>query len=638
MGRINLLDKNVAELIAAGEVVERPASIVKELAENSIDAGATAVTIEIRRGGIAYIRVTDNGSGILPEDVPLAFLRHATSKIKAADDLNFISTLGFRGEALASVAAVSRLELTTKTREQPLGTFIRIEGGEQLELVEAGCPDGTTITVRDLFYNVPARQKFLKKDVSEGNQVGSIVDKLALSHPEVSFKFIVDQRVRLHTPGDGKLLSAIHAVFGGEFAAGMRPVDYGMSPVSVKGFASAASYSRNNRAMQHFFINGRYIRSRICAAALEDAYKNSIMVGKYPSCVLNVLLPAELVDVNVSPAKTEVRFMNDRSVFDAVYFAVKSALSQDDILKKMAEPAPKTQVANQLSPFQNDDSAQEQQTRLPKPPALPEMPAVQENPLMAGLQVHTLKEEYQKDAPSEEFQFISPDKLELPKEQLEQKGITFIPESPLPEAKGESPEPLDTQNPEPLSVRVIGELFRTYLLFEGDEVFFLLDKHAAHERILYEKLKRSIKTEERQLLLQPVVVSVSPEENQALTEQAELLKQMGFVCEDFGNNTVILREVPMLLAAYNIEDILLDIAQKLAENRREVNSDQYEGLLHSIACRAAIKANDRTSIEELTALLQQVYADDEIRHCPHGRPVVIALTRREIERKFGRIQ
>ncbi len=685
MGKINVLDKNVAELIAAGEVIERPASIVKELLENSIDAGASSITVEIRRGGIGYIRVTDNGGGILPEDIPLAFLRHATSKIKLSDDLNFISTLGFRGEALASIAAVSRLELTSKPPECQFGRVICMEGGEQRSLEDAGCPDGTTIIVRDLFYNVPARLKFLKKDVSEGNTIAGIVDKIALSHPEISFRLISEHKVRMQTPGDGKLLSAIQAVFGNEFADGLIPVEYGFNGVSVKGYTSSDQSARGTRAMQHFFVNSRYVRSRTCMAALEEGYKNAIMVGKYPYCVLNVGISCDLVDVNVHPAKTEIRFMNERVVFDAVYFAVKSALSQHDVLKKAVEEFPRSnKIPNLLSGFRSEEADQlplpansretaalsdsSAQADSPAPPAPPfpysaksnggtvtlhsdSAPYHVPNAPKSILPLQNFKEEVVpkqvEDHSLEEFQFIRPEQL-VPNpapqpgssDVFSENKVTFVaePAAPRPrEASGKTVrmEPSIEVPPE-IPVRVIGELLRTYVVFEAEDTLFLMDKHAAHERILFEKLKRSVSTEERQLLLKPVVVSVSPEENQALCDHRELLMKMGFFFEEFGNNSLAIREVPLVLAEYDVADLFLDTAAKLIANKRDVSSDTLENLLHSIACRSAIKAHDQNSIEELTELLRQVYANDEIRHCPHGRPVVIAMTRSEIEKQFGR--
>ena len=659
MPNIQVLPKNIAELIAAGEVIERPASIVKELVENSIDAGATAVTVELKGGGVAFLRVTDNGCGIAREEMPTAFLRHATSKIRLSDDLNSISTLGFRGEALASVAAVSRLEMTSRPAGQEFGAVLRLEGGEPATLDDAGCPKGTTIVVRDLFYNVPARLNFLRKDVTEGNAAVAVVEKLALSHPEVSFKCICERKTRLHTPGDGELLSAIHAVFGGEFSEAMIPVDYGVGGISVKGYASATEHSRQNRSMQHFFVNGRYIRSKTCYAALEEGYKNSIMSGRYPFCVLNVKLSFEAVDVNVHPAKTEVRFLNDRSVYDAVYFAVKAALSKDDILKKAALEVRPTTVPNLLGGFQSEET---EQTVLAAPSAASREPVAGPSPmrkvsepkapfasvLRSPQSPYRAQEPVSTEEPVSgeardsiperlEYQYISPASLTSP----EKPKITFIPE-PDDEEEAEAPA-LETaeEEAEPatlpeLPARVIGELFRTYVLFESGDTFFLLDKHAAHERILFERLKRSVSTGERQILLKPVVVTVSTEERQAAFDHEETLRETGFAFEDFGPHTLLLREVSLVLAEYDSAGIFLDTLQKLLEQRREVTSEACENLLHSMACRAAIKAHDENSIEELTELLRQVYANDEIRHCPHGRPVAIALTQSELERRFGR--
>lgn len=654
MEPIRVLDKTVSELIAAGEVVERPSSIVKELLENSIDAGATAVTVEIRGGGVRSIRVTDNGCGIPAGEIPTAFLRHATSKIQLSDDLNFISTLGFRGEALPSIAAVSKVEMSSKPSNSPLGYRVCLEGGELILEEEAGCPDGTTIFVRDLFYNVPARLKFLKQDRTEANGVASVLDKLALSHPEISFKLVSDGKVRLHTPGNGELLAAIHAVFGKEFAAAMRKVEYRYQGVSVEGYTSSTESGRSTRSMQHFFVNSRYIRSKLCLGALEEGYKNSLMVGKCPFCVLNLRLPYEAVDVNVHPAKIEVRFSRERDVFDGIYFAVKSALAKEDLLKK-AEELPKKPQKNLLSPFHSGKSEKIEQVSIPVPKD--SSPAVKLPLHSERMTLHQPKAAYQfqpNQAPSpiqvpkeDSFQFVDLSRLsepEIPKNLLEEKKIVFIPEEKddpvsepvltgASEKKGEEPS-LEKQG---LPVRVIGELFQTYVLFEGDQQFFLLDKHAAHERILFEKLKKSVTTEERQVLLTPILVSVSSEEEDVLLANKELILQLGFYFEEFGNHTLLLREVPLVLAEYDLTDIFLDLAKKLLEQKREISSDSLEHLLHSMACRSAIKANDKSDIAELTELLRQVYADDEIRHCPHGRPVVVAFTKAELEKKFGRI-
>ncbi|MFZ2538462.1 MAG: DNA mismatch repair endonuclease MutL [Oscillospiraceae bacterium] len=635
MGKINVLGKNVSELIAAGEVIERPASIVKELLENSIDANASAITVEVRRGGISYIRITDNGYGMIKDDVKVAFLRHATSKIKESDDLDRISTLGFRGEALASIAAVSRVEMTSKTSDMQFGTKIMLEAGEIVEADEVGCPTGTTIIVRDLFFNVPARLKFLKRDASEGNSISGIIDKIALSHPEISFKLISDNKIKSHTPGNGDLLSAVHAIFSKEVSATLIPVEYELNGISAKGYISNTTVTRTNRAMQHFFVNSRYVKSKTCMVALEEGYKNSIMVGRYPSCVLNITVPVNSVDVNVHPAKIEVRFVNERVVFDAIYFAVKSTLTSDDILKNGSEVQKSIQVRNLLSTFKSQESEQTNiETVWEDEPKKPDAPSpYKENfiPIKSTNTSFLSKEvEYKINAQIEQndFSYIKPQNLVKTDENIVVNVDTgeVIEQEPVKKAPQNMP-----------FVRVIGELFKTYVLFEVEDKFLLLDKHAAHERIIFEKLKTSISIDDRQILLKPIITAVSTEEMQALNDNVEMIEKLGFVFDEFGNNSVIIREVPLVLSTYNLSDIFLDIANKLIENRRNVTSDIFEHLLHSIACRSAVKANDQNSIEDLTELLKQVYADDEIRHCPHGRPVAIAMTKGEIEKKFGRI-
>ena len=653
MSKIHVLSREVAELIAAGEVVERPASVVKELLENAIDASASAVTVDIRHGGISYIRVTDNGSGVEPGDLPTAFLRHATSKVRLSDDLTAIGTLGFRGEALASIAAVSRVEMVSKQQDQALGARICFEGGEQTVYEEAGCADGTTIVVRDLFYNVPARLKFLKRDTAEAAQIGGIMDRIALSHPEISFKYIVDRKQRMHTPGDGKLLSAVYAVFGREFAEGMIPVDYGMNGISVNGLICGTRAGRPSRSMQHFFVNCRYVRSKLCAAALEEGYQGKMMVGKYPSCVLNIALPFDMVDVNVHPAKTEVRFVEERTVYDAVLFAVRAAVGKEDILKRAAASLEKKPLsdANLLSPFQEKETEQTvlKATLSETSNSVSALPTAVSSHRVASPSVSYPTQKKENAEPVEElsaFSYIKAENLvKRPElyEKLNEKKITFVPETT--ERIHASPQVTEPEQQETAvkekdfmeSYRMIGELFKTYVLFEGEDRLFLLDKHAAHERILYEKLKRSVKMDERQLLLAPIVVNVSAEEFVLLDENKELLASLGFSYEAFGERSFLIREVPLILANADQKALFLDIAGKLSANRKTVSATLYEELLHSMACRAAIKANDSTSVPELTALLHTVIENDEIRHCPHGRPVVIAFDKSELERRFGRI-
>lgn len=646
MGKINLLSKDISELIAAGEVIERPASIVKELLENSIDAGATAITVEIRNGGVSYIRVTDNGYGMVDEDIKLAFLRHATSKIKGQNDLNNISTLGFRGEALASISAVSRFEMISKTTDMQYGGKIMIEAGEMQDFDSVGAQDGTTIVVRDLFFNIPARLKFLKKDSSEATAINGIIDKLAIASPEISFKFISDGKIKLHTPGNGDMHFAVQCILGAEFAEALLPVSYEQNGIKVTGFIAKTQYSRSNRGMQHFFVNSRYVRSKTCMAALEESFKNYMMIGKYPSCVLNVEVPFASVDVNVHPAKIEVRFVNERTVFDVIYFAVKSALSSDDLLKSTTAKAGIN--GNPLATFKNEDAPQ-----VVMQPTNTDVSSIGEPVKYDNFTADSFEKRISKAPPSVNYVSSPQASYVMNKEEetefsyISQKS--FIKAQPACEIAEQSEQPkstfdttaLQTPNEDassyPPDARIIGELFSTYLAIEMGEGLFLLDKHAAHERIIFERLKKTVSTDDRQLLLKPCVVALSADECKAVCDNLELTQKLGFSIEEFGNHSVIIREVPMLLLNSDIQAIVTDIANKIFESRREISSDSYDDLLHSMACRAAVKANDKSDISELTALFYEVYYNDEIRHCPHGRPVVISIEKSEIEKRFGRI-
>lgn len=647
MPQIHLLDKAVSELIAAGEVIERPASIVKELLENSIDSGATSVTVEIKSGGKQLIRITDNGCGISPDDVPKAFLRHATSKIQTEPDLEHIATLGFRGEALASICAVSKIELLTKTAEEQFGTRYTISGGEGGELEETGCPDGTTILVREIFYNVPARLKFLKKDVTEGNAIQSIVDKIALSHPEISIKFLRDGKRVLNTPGNGDRFSVIHAVFGREFASTLMPVDYKAGNFPVNGFASVPMKSRANRSMQHFFINGRYVKSKTCCTALEEAYKGSIMVGKFPACVLNLELPFEMVDVNVHPSKIEVRFTDERAVFEAVYFAVKSAIAQQSRLSAVPRETEivKPYVERVLSQPQELDQIGLKSGVHPTPqPISVSAPPSQLRDSGFNYQVRKKEPVPQKES---SFSFLKKESFapagniagqrSAPK-RLEDRIIPETPEMPkssevvlTKEQSKHQPE----KEARPV-YRIIGELFKTYILAEVEDQLVMVDKHAAHERILYEKLKQEAGNLDRQVLLAPVSVTCSVEEHECILANAETLERLGFLAEDFGGSSVLIREIPMVLDREAVEDVFGDILNNLMKNKRDVSPQVLEELYHSMACKAAIKANDVNSPAELERLFERVYFDEAIRYCPHGRPVAITMTKERFERQFGR--
>lgn len=675
MGRINVLPKHVAELVAAGEVVERPASVVKELCENSIDAGATAVTVEIRGGGIAYIRITDNGSGIFRDDVQKAFMSHATSKIQKAEDLESIFTLGFRGEALASVAAVSRVELFTKTKDEENGTLYSIEGGTERKNETAGCPDGTTIVVRDLFYNTPARMKFLKKDVSEANAVADVVDKLALSHPEISFRFIREGKQTLITPGDGKLLSVIYSIFGRVFAESLIETNYELDRIGVSGFVCKPSAARPSRAMQYFFLNGRFIKSRSCASSMENAYKNAIMVGKFPACVLNITVLPHSVDVNVHPAKTEVRFSDERRVSGAIYYAVKNALAEYDTrrqidLAKIAQKAkPETAQLYMVEdepqkPAQAKSAKSEPQRPAPKKDFWQSMPAEKfskaealASPKNAG--ASHIKEENEPDLVAEfkskrtlaqkqpqkaqsaptNTSFRQPLKDAKPVEQKNAKSNPK-PEKSEPENGTQNPGVSITDKRPPKPLRLLGEAFKTYIICEYDGRICIIDKHAAHERVIFNRMKqqREGKEASSQVLLSPVNVALSKSEYSVILENLDVFSKCGFLLEDFGNRAVLVRECPMLLECDDVADVVVEIANNLMLNKTDVQAEKIDRIYHTAACKAAIKAGYKNSTAELKALAERVLYNDDVRYCPHGRPVLVEMSKYELEKQFGRIQ
>ena len=670
MGRINVLPKNIAELIAAGEVVERPASVVKELTENSIDAGASAITVEIRNGGITYIRITDNGSGIYQSDVSKAFLSHATSKLHSADDLNSIFTLGFRGEALASIAAVSKIELFTKTSEEENGTLYMIEGGTETKNETAGCPNGTTIVVRDLFYNTPARMKFLKKDVSEANAVADVVDRLALSHPEISFRFIRDGKQTLITPGDGKLISVIYSIFGRVFAEGLIETEYRLDGIGVKGFVCKPSSSRSSRAMQYFFLNGRTIKSRSCAASMENAYKNSIMVGKFPSCVLNISVEPRTVDVNVHPTKTEVRFSDERRVSSAIYYAVKNALVDYDTrvqidLNRIAQKA-KPETA-QLYMVEDEPKTTEKVFEKPKPKTdfWQKMPSDRfkssslSSPKSEALSSHR-KDENEPDLVAA-YKKRSAQKPTSQPERVQKSDFKNAPATDSvekqnlknePQAQKLSKQPFqkEQKNAEPSGtvavtdkapkkpLRLIGEAFKTYIICEYDGKICIIDKHAAHERVIFNRMKTEQKGTASQALLSPITVTLSKQEYGVVVDNLDVFSSCGFLVEDFGNGAVLIRECPMLLDPDDAQDVVVEIASNLALNKTDVQSEKIDRIYHTAACKAAIKAGYKNSTAELKALAERVLYNDDVRYCPHGRPVLVEMSQYDLEKQFGRIQ
>ena len=646
MPKINLLPKNVAELIAAGEVVERPASVIKELVENSIDAGADIITVEIKRGGITYIRVTDNGCGIDFNDVPTAFLRHATSKIKIDNDLNSIATLGFRGEALAAVSSVAKVEMLTYSGSGDFGARYVIEGGEEISYEESGCPEGTTIIIRDIFYNTPARMKFLKKDVSEGNACAAVIERIALSHPEISFKLIRDGKQTLSTTGDGSIKSAVYSVLGREFTGGLIEAKGNIGSVSIEGLISKPVFCRPTRNNQFTFLNGRLVRSGTVIAAVEQAYKNSAMVGKFPGFVLYLTVPYDTVDVNVHPAKTEVRFSDERVIFDCVYSAVKSALASGDTRPEVKLNTP---VFNK---FEHMTTAQYRQQTIDEPKKEKTIAEQIYDRKIPQRDNSTFIYAQQKKAEfTPKITYVAPDGSETNPMTAEErkdseifKSTSVNTESNLESFLDESapekpvknvdiiPEPEETE-PE---VLYIGEAFSTYIIVQKENSIFMIDKHAAHERIIFNRLRKE-KTTEVQALLSPVAVTLSPEEYDAVTSNEKLLLSAGFETEDFGNNTVLVRAVPAFLTGEDVSAILCEAAESLIKTGI-VSNEREDNLYHTVACKAAIKAGNKNSQTELLNLAKQVLSSKDVMYCPHGRPVAFEIKKRELEKQFGRIQ
>ena len=656
MPKIKVLPKEIAELIAAGEVVERPASVIKELMENAIDAGSSSVTVEIKNGGITYIRVTDNGCGISREDIRTAFISHATSKISTRDDLYAIGTLGFRGEALASIAAVSNVEVLTRTTEEETGTRYCISAGEETLVDDAGCPLGTTIVVRDLFFNTPARMKFLKKDVSEANAVAGIVDKIALSNPDVSIRFIREGKSALFTSGSGDLRTAAYEIFGKDFADGLIEADYSFESVKISGLVSKPTKSRPNRNMQFFFVNGRLVKSGTASAALSEAYKNSIMVGKFPYCVLNITTAPGLVDVNVHPAKIEVRFANERTVFSAVYYAAKNALEHRDEAPKVTIPRtaqtelfepvrPKTEqmrLPEKQPDFWNRMSSSEYRSAQQPEKSTYQQPAAREDIITVASP--DKKPENADSEPSTIQHFLDAQRAKKEetaaieadiRPELSEKAATLPDEKPEETARA-----LDTavdEKPAELPVTVIGEAFKTYIIVQQGESIFLVDKHAAHERMLFNELVRNDSKRSTQMLLTPITVTLSKEEYSSVLDNLDMLMQAGFAVEDFGYSVVIVRECPMEISADEVADVVAELAGYLVENRQKLISEKKEWLFSLMACKAAIKGGMYTTEYERELFIKRLFASPEIRYCPHGRPVMIEITRRELEKNFGRV-
>lgn len=648
MPKIIQLSSHIANLIAAGEVVERPASVVKELLENAVDAGASKITVEIRDGGMTFLRVTDNGCGMAAEDARTAFLRHATSKLRTAEDLAAIGTMGFRGEALAAIASVSRIDLMTKTAGSISGTSLHLEAGQIMEESEVGCPEGTTILIRDLFFNTPARMKFMKSDTVEGGRVAAAVQLQALAHPEVAFQFLRDGKQVLSTPGNGGLQAAVYCVYGREFAR-MVPVESRWENYTLTGYVSRPTDARPSRSLQTFFVNDRPVKSKLLMSALEEAYRNQIMVGKFPACVLHLTLPASAVDVNVHPAKTEVKFLSEKAVFDCVHYGVLGALN-----KQVDRP----QVQFKAAPAPSRET--------PVEPAAPKIqPPVQTAPAKKESFFRTMTaQEYKTFAtalldapqPSQKAAAAAVSKLPRPDNMplrefvmLPQTNVPAKPEpkpepAPAPQPKPEPPTPqpepemeqTQLEMPQQAPWRMVGELYNSYILVEQGDEAFLIDKHAAHERILFEKLKANQERISAQELMQPVPVRLSPTAAAELLANGEMLEELGFALEEFGENTLLLRQIPMDLSPEDAAEAVEALAADLLSGRREHKDTVRDELLHTVACKAAIKAGWKNDEKELLVLAEAVMAREDLKYCPHGRPICVSLSKKQLEKQFRR--
>lgn len=636
MARINVLPKEIYQLIAAGEVVERPSSVVKEMIENSLDAGAKNITLEIKNGGSTYIRITDDGCGIERDDVRKVFISHATSKISKKDDLNSIATLGFRGEAMASISAVSKVELLTKAENEEIGTRYEIAGGEELEFDDAGCPNGTTIVVRDIFFNTPARMKFLKKDVTEGNQVAGIVDRMAISHPEISFRFIRDGKQVLITSGNGDLKSTVYSVLGKEMSDSLMSVDYSFNDMRITGFVSKPTASRKSRAGQYFYINNRIVKSKTAMAALEQAYKNTIMVGRFPACVLNIELNPAQVDVNVHPAKTEVRFANEKPIFDLVYYAVKTAIENDRTVKEVEFKENPIYRQESKNVYQNNDNKSFQAKfdffkKKDEPPA------------QQVIKTKPRENFWQVEAPKPEYKIARDEKpkarVDINIEYEEPEEISTAKSKDAPKQRDIEKvvitDEKDNENFIP-NFKLIGEAFKTYLIVEIENELYFIDKHAAHERMNFERFKAQA-TVETQMLLASVVVNLTKDEFIAISENVELIKKCGFELEEFGESQIIVRAIPSLVDGDSVKDLMLEIAQKLLEHKTDILPDKIDWIYHSASCRGAVKAGDYTSRQEQEMFVKKLLSMPNIRFCPHGRPVFIKMSKYDIEKQFGRV-
>lgn len=640
MSKIQVLDQVTIDKIAAGEVVERPASVVKELVENAIDAKAAAITVEVKEGGISFMRIADNGCGIDREDVPGAFLRHSTSKIRNAEDLEHISSLGFRGEALSSIAAVSQVELITKTPEDSFGTRYMISGGKEEGMEDIGAPDGTTFLVRQLFYNVPARRKFLKTAMTEAGHVSDLMTRMALSHPHISFQFINNGQSKLHTSGNGNLRDVIYHIYGREIAANLINVTYEKNGIRITGYIGAPLISRGNRNFETYFINGRYVKSSIIYKAIEDAYKDFTMQHKYPFTVLHIEVVGEDVDVNVHPTKMEVRFHNQQMIYNSIYEAVDQALHEKELIPEVTIDVPKAEPKAQAKHEPNAQPKEVIQPEVNKPAK------VQPEKASGERDLDYFMEQMKKRVMSYHQQNSSAE--------VKGKSDIFKPQVQVDRVKEAAASYRAKQSPEQMTLfdgklldkekranyKIIGQVFDTYWLVEFDNSLYIIDQHAAHERVLYEKTLREMKTREftSQMISPPVILNLTMQEAQLLRTYMDQFTRIGFEFEEFGQDSYAVRSVPANLFSIAKKELLMEMIDSLSEEvHRRQSSELLDEKIASMSCKAAVKGNMRLSAQEVDALIGELLKLDNPYHCPHGRPTIISMSKRELEKKFKRI-
>lgn len=652
MGKIHVLDTETSNKIAAGEVVERPASVIKELAENSIDAGASTITVEIKNGGITYMRVTDNGSGMSGEDAKICFLRHATSKISTGSDLEAIYTLGFRGEALSSIGAVSEVSLYTKRHEDETGVCVTCQGGEILSSEDAGTPDGTTIVVENLFYNTPARLKFLKKDATEAGYITDVITRLVFAHPEISFRFIVNGKEKIFSAGDNNLQNAVYTIYGRDYAKATIPVEYDNDGIKLTGLIGKGTAATSKRSHQSFFVNSRYIKSPIMIRALEEAYKNQIMIGKFPFAVLNLEIDPENVDINVHPTKLEVKFSNEKEIYSTVYYGVKDALyaipnvpkieREEKSVFKADDKKEQLTLSDMADNLPKNPGAGKREVYIPKSMTKrPETPLYNpmKNPFVSERETSKQEESvYEEPIEKKYAQLLNGDMFTA--KLADAASEKTVMETSAKEAAAEEAEPEKETN---IFVddyfEIVGQVFDTYIIAEKGDEMLIVDQHAAHERLKYEELKSEIESKQvmPQMLIEPVVVDLSGSEAEAFSQNSDIFAEMGFECDEFGENSIIIRAVPGSIELGEVEPVIKELIFQAENLKKELISDKKQCIMYSIACKSAVKANMRLSTDEMKTLVRDVLRLENINTCPHGRPIIVTMSKKELEKEFKRI-